>query len=272
MSSMDTRSKTFMTGLSCRFLLPEFRQVPEVTAPLTLQHFLFPETHRYNIRGDGDKLVAVPSKDSSEVIPIFGIHLPEGACAPWAWYDPKEIQLPEKRNTHGPPSYRPSKVLLKGEKSAFFKPMRYGDEKSFMNELDRYKGIHNAHLDESLRISRLIGLTRDDTGRVFGLLLNYIDCGHRTLRCAAKPGTSRELKQTWAQQVNDTIQQLHIADVIWGDAKPDNVLVDQKNNAWLTDFGGGYTNGWVSKELSGTVEGDLQGLRKINEFLLRGSL
>ncbi|KAI1037610.1 hypothetical protein LB503_009448 [Fusarium chuoi] len=253
-------------------LLPEFRQVPEITTPLTLHHFLFPETHRYNIRGDGDELVSVPSKDNSEVTPIFGIHLPEETCAPWAWYDPKEIQLPEKRKTHGPPSYRPSKVLLKDGKSAFFKPMRHGDEKSFINELDRYKSIHDAHLDESLRISRLIGLARDDTGRVFGLLLTYIDCGHRTLRCAAKPGMSRELKQTWAQQVNDTLQQLHIADLIWVDAKPDNVLVDQKNDAWLIDFGGGYTNGWVPKELSGTVEGDLQGLRKINEFLLDGNL
>ncbi|KAI1015409.1 hypothetical protein LB504_010940 [Fusarium proliferatum] len=248
-------------------LLPEFRQVPEITTPLTLQHFLFPETHRYDIRGNGDKLVAVPSKDSSEVTPIF-----EETCAPWAWYDPKDIQLPMKRNTYGLPLYRPSKVLLKGRKSAFFKPMRHGDEKSFINELDRYKSIHNAQLDESLRVSRLIGLARDDTGRAFGLLLTYIDCGHRTLRCAANPDISRETRQKWAQQVKDTLRQLHAAGIIWGDAKPDNVLVDQKNDAWLIDFGGGCTHGWVSKELSGTVEGDLQGLNKINDFLLDRSL
>ncbi|QGI68592.1 hypothetical protein CEK26_012551 [Fusarium fujikuroi] len=223
-------------------LLPELRQVPEMTAPLTLQHFLFPETRRYDIRGDGDKLVAFQSKDSNEVTSIFGIHLPEEICAPWAWYDPKDVHLPEKRNTHGPPSYRPS------------------------------KSIREAHLPESLRISRLIGLVRDETGRVFGLLLTYIDCGHKTLCCAANPRTARELKQTWAQQVNDTLQQLHAAGIIWGDAKSDNVLIDQKNNAWLIDFGGGYTDGWVPKELSGTMEGDLQGLKKINEFLLDGSL
>ncbi|SCV40020.1 uncharacterized protein FFB14_07369 [Fusarium fujikuroi] len=253
-------------------LLPEFRQVSEMTVPLTLQHSLFPETRRYDIRVDGDKLVAFQSKDSNEVTSIFGIHLPEEICAPWAWYDPKDVHLPEKRNTRGPPSYRPSKVLSRGGKGAFFKPMRPGDERSFINELDRYKSIRDAHLPESLRILRLIGLARDDTGRVFGLLLTYIDCGHKTLCCAADPRTARELKQTWTQQVNDTLQQLHAAGIIWGDANPDNVLVDQKNNAWLIDFGGGYTNGWVPKKLSGTVEGDLQGLRKINEFLLHGNL
>ncbi|KAF4494270.1 hypothetical protein FAGAP_9595 [Fusarium agapanthi] len=250
-------------------LLPKFRQLPEITSTLTLHHFLFPETQIYDIRGDGNQLVAVLSKPSSEMIPIFGIQLPEGTCAPWVWYDPKDIQLPEKSDTHGPPSYTPSRVLLRDGKRAFLKPMRHGDEKSFINEIEKYKNIRDAHLPESLRISRLIGLVRDNTGRDFGLLLTYIDCGHKTLLCAAKSETSTELRRSWAQQVNDTVRQLHAAGIVWGDAKPDNVLVDQKNDAWLIDFGGGYTNGWVSKELSGTVEGDLQGLRKINEFLLR---
>ncbi|EXA35137.1 hypothetical protein FOVG_13908 [Fusarium oxysporum f. sp. pisi HDV247] len=249
-------------------LLPKFRQLPEITSTLTLQHFLFPETYRYDIRGDGEQLVVIPSSDSSDITPIFGIPLPEEKCATWPHYHPRDVQLPEKRNTHGPPSYIPSRVILKNGNSAFFKPMRCGDQKSFMNELDRYKSIRDAHLDESLLIPRLIGLVRDQTGQAFGLLLNYIDCGHRTLLCAAKPDTSRELRQTWAQQVHDTVQQLHAAGIVWGHAKPDNVLVDQKNDAWLIDFGGGYTNGWVPKELSGTVEGDLQALKKINEFLL----
>ncbi|KAF5586817.1 hypothetical protein FPANT_7110 [Fusarium pseudoanthophilum] len=253
-------------------LLPRFREVPENASTLTLQHFLFPETFRYDIQGDGEQLVAVASTDSSEVNPMFGIQLPEETCAPWPHFDPKDVLLPEKEKGHGPPSYLPSRVLLKDGNAAFFKPMRWGDKKAFINELDKYKSIRDAHLDESLRISRLIGLVRDGTGPVFGLLLTYIDCGRKTLLCAARPDTSRELKQSWAQQVNDTVQQLHAAGIAWGDAKPDNVLVDRKNDAWVIDFGGGYTNGWVSKELSGTVEGDLQGLKKINEFLLNGSL
>ncbi|KAF5704135.1 hypothetical protein FMUND_12677 [Fusarium mundagurra] len=252
-------------------LLPKFREVPEITSTLTLQHFLFPETYRYDIQGDGEQLVAVASTDSSEVNPMFGIQLLEESCAPWPHFGPKDIQLPEKKNEHGPPSYLPSRVLLKDGNAAFFKPMRWGDKKTFMNELEKYKNIHDAHLDESLRISRLIGLVRDGTGPIFGLLLTYIDCGRKTLLCAARPDTSRELREKWAQQVNDTVRQLHAAGIVWGDAQPDNVLVDRENDAWLIDFGGGYTNGWVPKELSGTVEGDLQGLKKINKFLLHES-
>lgn len=41
-----------------------------------------------------------------------------------------------------------------------------------------------------------------------------------------------------------------------------NVLIDRKNDAWLTDFGPGYTEGWVDKSKVGTVEGDIQGLAK----------
>lgn len=268
---MGTLSKTRTTGLSIP-LLPKFREVPEITSTLTLQHFLSPETYRYDIQGDGEQLIAVASTDSSEVNPMFGIQLPEESCAPWPHFDPEDIQLPEKKNEHGPPSCLPSRVLLKDGNAAFFKPMRWGDKKPFMNELEKYKNVHDAHLDESLRISRLIGLVRDGTGPVFGLLLTHVDCGRKTLLCGTRPNISRELKQSWAQQVHDAVQQLHAAGITWGDAKPDNVLVDRKNDAWLIDFGGGYTNGWVPKELSGTVEGDLKGLKKMNEFLCNDSL
>jgi serine/threonine protein kinase len=161
----------------------------------------------------------------------------------------------------------PSRVLLKDGKSAFFKPMRHGDDRSFVNELDKYRSIRDAHLDESLRISRLMGLVRNETGQTFGLLLSYIDCDRRTLLCPAKPDTPSHLRQRWAEQVHDIVHQLHTAGIVWGDAKPDNVLIDYNNDAWLIDFGGGYTNGWVAKELSGSVEGDLHALQKIDKFI-----
>ncbi|KAH6953456.1 hypothetical protein DER45DRAFT_575905 [Fusarium avenaceum] len=253
-------------------LLPKFRELPEITTTLTLQHFLFPETYTYDIQGDQESLVAVPSDRGDDVDSLFGLRLPDDSCAPWPQYDPKDIQLPEKKNSYGHLSYMPSKVLFKDGKSAFFKPMRHGDDRSFVNELEKYRSIRDAHLDESLRISRLMGLVRNETGQTFGLLLSYIDCDRKTLLCAARPDTPSHIRQRWAEQVHDMVNQLHAAGIIWGDAKPDNVLIDNSNDAWLIDFGGGYTNGWVPKELSGSMEGDLHALQKIERFLKSGEI
>lgn len=50
-----------------------------------------------------------------------------------------------------------------------------------------------------------------------------------------------------------------------GDVKPDNVLIDSKDNTWLIDFGGGFNSGYVDENVIETVEGDLQGVSRIME-------
>ena len=55
--------------------------------------------------------------------------------------------------------------------------------------------------------------------------------------------------------------------MIWGDAKTSNILIDEKDDAWIVDFGGGQTLGWVDYELVGSKDGDLQALKKILEAL-----
>ena len=59
----------------------------------------------------------------------------------------------------------------------------------------------------------------------------------------------------------------HSHNIIWGDAKAANVLIDADEDAYLIDFGGGYTDGWVEKEKSNSTEGDLQGLANIKRYL-----
>jgi len=60
---------------------------------------------------------------------------------------------------------------------------------------------------------------------------------------------------------------LHGLGVVWGDGKAENVLIGINDNAWIVDRGGSWTNGWVHKELAGTIQGDKQALKKIFQFL-----
>jgi hypothetical protein len=39
------------------------------------------------------------------------------------------------------------------------------------------------------------------------------------------------------------------------------------DNAWVIDFGGSYTEGWVDQKLMETLEGDEQEVGKILDFL-----
>ncbi|KPM42122.1 hypothetical protein AK830_g4420 [Neonectria ditissima] len=233
----------------------------------TLHEFLFPESFVYTLRAVSDELVLVPYEDSNaDVVPRFGVHLADELCSPFKSFLPSEVQICAVP-TIGPPSGVPSKVRLKDGTYAFFKFMRRGDRRFLKNELNNYKKISEAKTDDGLRISRLRGLVRDEAGTVFGLLLTCIDCGRVTLFCATKLDTAISLREKWILQLRHIIEQLHLADLVWGDAKPDNVLVDRNNDLWLVDFGGGYTEGWVPKELAGTVAGDLHALEKMEKFI-----
>ena len=41
------------------------------------------------------------------------------------------------------------------------------------------------------------------------------------------------LKEKWVAQIEHTVAELHKNDIIWGDAKPENVLIDEDDNAWV---------------------------------------
>lgn len=84
---------------------------------------------------------------------------------------------------------------------------------------------------------------------------------HRNGVCSA------ETRQKWASQIRDTVEQMHQIGVVWGDGKASNVIIDEEENAWLIDFGGGWTDGWVDEELADSVEGDNQAVSRIMNFL-----
>ncbi|OBT93137.1 hypothetical protein VE01_09222 [Pseudogymnoascus verrucosus] len=111
------------------------------------------------------------------------------------------------------------------------------------------------NVEDGLRVPRILGLVQGEDGSSYmGLLLSYIDCDGRTLEGAVRADTPKHLRQRWADQVISTLKHLHEAGIVWGDAKAANVLVDRNMDAWIIDFGGGFTEGWFDREKAGTVE------------------
>lgn len=118
-------------------------------------------------------------------------------------------------------------------------------------EILTYSKIHMAKFDSTILTSQLEGLVQDDDGDVMGLVLSYIDCDGATLNCIdGRDSKFSEVRQKWVDQISHTLKHLHLHNIIWGDAKAANVLIDVNEDAYLIDFGGGCTKGWVEKEKS----------------------
>ncbi|XXG96944.1 hypothetical protein Hte_003235 [Hypoxylon texense] len=126
----------------------------------------------------------------------------------------------------------------------------------------------------ALRVPKLLGLVRmPDSGEIIGILEEYIPCSDNwelsTLGNIETVSTiAKDRRKKWASQIEETIHLLHQIGVTWGDGKASNVLIHRDtDDARVIDFGGGWTDGCVGQELSGTVEGDKLALKKIVEYL-----
>ncbi|KAL1864294.1 hypothetical protein VTK73DRAFT_5968 [Phialemonium thermophilum] len=184
------------------------------------------------------------------------------------FYDPADVVL-RFGNPEDALFKPPRKVLVNDGKTAcFFKPC-YSTVQT-KNELEAYRKIASSKLDPQLRICRLFGLVTDDNGAVLGLLLTYIDHNGGSLASSVDPHyPSPSTKKGWVDELEAAVAELHRAGIVWGDVKAQNVLVDREDHVWITDFGGGYTEGWVERERAGTVEGDLAGLARLREFVFQ---
>lgn len=114
-------------------------------------------------------------------------------------------------------------------------------------------------------VCRLHGVVRDGN-KLAGMLFDWID-SKGVLSKARADQSSAQQKKLWADQISGSLEMLHPKSIAWGDAKAENILIDTQDDAWIIDFGGSYTVGWVDEEKAGTVEGDLQGLAKIMDIL-----
>ncbi|KAK3299654.1 uncharacterized protein B0H64DRAFT_317228 [Chaetomium fimeti] len=144
--------------------------------------------------------------------------------------------------------------------------------RAFLREVEIYGKLKGLKLDPEIRIPEFKGLITSGDG-VVGLIVAKIPTQYPSLLPIVTdrlPGERPEMvrRQRWAAQVEHTVTMLHQHGIVWGDAKPDNIVVDQDDNTWLLDFGGGITEGWVEPSMFHTKEGDLHAVAKMKEGLL----
>lgn len=168
----------------------------------------------------------------------------------------------------GPEHTRPTEVFL-GSDRFFFKAI-YSHSHA-MREIILLHQLKEVGLIQVVHSPVLHGLvlSPDDSNKICGYLLEYIE--HRdTLSGIEVKDEPLSMRTEWIRQLGHMIDALHKADIIWGDAKPDNILVDTDHNLRLIDFGGGHTHGWVDRDKAETVKGDKQALLRMTAFLTIG--
>ncbi|KAJ0419196.1 hypothetical protein BJY00DRAFT_314264 [Aspergillus carlsbadensis] len=116
----------------------------------------------------------------------------------------------------------------------------------------------------NIRAPRFKGLIGIDT-KWGGFLMTKIPTLFRLSEYP--PDSSYNDRQRWYDQISEAVRTLHQGDKVWGDAKPDNVLINTDGNACVIDFEGGCTPEWIGDELANTKAGDLQALERIRKFL-----
>lgn len=122
----------------------------------------------------------------------------------------------------------------------------------------------------ALRVPGLLGYVKHPrSGIVLGILRAWVPSktSLRDLQDEGLECVPEERRRDWARQITETVDKLHAVGIVWGDVKPSNVIIGMDDKAWLIDFGGGWTDGWVNEDIEGTVEGDRQGVKKMVELL-----
>ncbi|KAJ6788581.1 hypothetical protein PWT90_05340 [Aphanocladium album] len=244
-------------------LLPVLREhAVEVKHTATLHDFVHAPILEYSLEAQDNKLILRQKKQDSDFRLMFSVSAPQNDRELWPGYLPSDIKL------HDAESYDmiPRKVFLPDGTVAFFKAVRGGYGRHLEDVVAPYTKVRASKLPETVCVPRLLGLVHDGRGSVFGLLITYIDCEEPDLIYAIDSGASNALRSKWAEQITNIVHGLHEHDLVCGDARRHNVLIDKDQNAWLIGFGHRYPDDWVPQP-AGTIDGDLAALRKIVCFI-----
>lgn len=241
--------------------------------PITVEQWLYLETLVLTPRIDERGILSVGSAAASDELVselISSVRLPQDLL--------QRLQIPliqpskiflfhDKDEDITGPTQRPEKVFIDPGEILFFKPCHRTHE--IPREIETMTRLQQSGLNKSLRVPIIHGLVQyqEETDRICGLLLTYVK-HDESLAFIDINETPFDSRKKWISQIRQTIDKLHSMGIVWGDVKPDNILVDDNDDLWFIDFGGSFTYGWVDEDKAETIEGDCQGMERIVQFLL----
>ncbi len=164
----------------------------------------------------------------------FPTSLPPHIPLAYRSLDPKTLHIAP---SSGSQTLDPN-IVIHNTKPTYFKRIPRGAEDSVITEVSVLLRIQNLDPANKLPIPRLLALVQDPDGygnnHIIGILLTLINAaGDLGTLATDAPGP---LKRRWYRTVVHSVKTLHSKNIIWGDVKADNVLIDHQQNAWLIDF------------------------------------
>ncbi|KAL9115639.1 MAG: hypothetical protein Q9227_000007 [Pyrenula ochraceoflavens] len=261
----------------CISLFRTYSSKAEVLKPFTLQEYYAPEVLFFKLVNDNSTIRAVRCPEDQQKIANFTPQIalkdiPSNSNI--LSLDASKITIISSDVPDADvASDKPSIVSVDITSSRYyFKAVQ--DHSSFLRELAILLRLQETRLHKKYRLPTIHSLVHysNDYNRILGVLLNRIDSDCTLADHIRDNKPSRSLNEKWNSQIRDTVRALHRHGVIWGDVKPENILIDQEHNAWLIDFGGGFNSGYVDKDVMETVDGDWQGVSRIADTLSRWAL
>ena len=260
--------KWLLTGLTD--VIVECAPPDRVPEPSSLYDWYHGPTYFYNLTVKSGNLVPELLEESDELNARIEKLSPRLKMPQYIqkisvpWIDANDLTV--QSEVDFPEPAHPGKVTTRDGEVYFFKPVVPEEPGPTKREINILQKIEQLNLD--IKVPQLVGFVAFENSRteVMGFLLTNIE-DPTPLTKMLKSSVSEEKRVAWSQKSRQYVETLHKHDIIWGDAKADNFVVDENDELWIIDFGGSYTEGWIDPELSDTLEGDEQGLEKVQEAL-----
>ena len=284
----STKNKKVRPGEALqRFMLEplseEFENLSESKEEETLQEWYHGPTYFYSLELDTDKALAATQLEATPDLTKRMEKLRPEMALPKQLTDRFDIPFYQASDlivvatSDQPPGtpFHPCRVRHdQSKRTSFLKIVDNSQPQPVKRELDLLYRAMELKVNSKINVPSLEGLvmfdgaeeTKSGQKRIMGFLQTDIPEA-KSLTSVLDSSVDQSKRERWAEEVEHAKEVLHEHDIIWGDAKADNFIVDNDDKLWIIDFGGSYTEGWVDPDKKETIEGDDMGTERIMNAL-----